>query len=123
MKIVLVEDDKFLRSVLERKLSENGFQVVSVINGNEALDKIVIERPDLILLDIILPQKSGFFILEKIKQDPQFKNIPVLVISNLSQAEDIEKAKNLGASEYLVKAKISLEDLVNKITYYKSRSN
>ncbi|BCX15290.1 MAG: hypothetical protein KatS3mg097_182 [Candidatus Parcubacteria bacterium] len=123
MKIVLVEDDKFLRSVLERKLSENGFQVVSVINGNEALEKILIERPELILLDIILPQKSGFFILEKIKQDPQFKNVPVLVISNLSQAEDIEKAKNLGASEYLVKAKISLEDLVNKVKSYKSKTS
>ena len=121
MKIALIEDDKFLRSVLERKLKENGFEVMSIINGNEALEKIIIEKPDLVLLDIILPQKSGFFILETLRQDPQFKNIPILAISNLSQLEDIEKAKKLGITEYLVKANISLENLVNKVKHYLSQ--
>lgn len=118
MKILLIEDDKFLRNVLEKKLKEQGFEVISAVDGDEALQKIVTERPDLILLDIILPHKSGFLVLDEIKKDPEFKKIPVLIISNLGQEEDIRKGLEIGADEYFVKAKISLEDLIKKVQEY-----
>ena len=118
MKVLLVEDDKFLRTVLEKKLSAEGFEVISAIDGDEALEKITVEKPDLILLDIILPKKGGFIILENIKKDPELKSVPVLIISNLGQEEDIKKGLSLGAVEYFIKAKISIDDIIKKIKEY-----
>jgi DNA-binding response OmpR family regulator len=118
MKILIVEDDKFLRLLLERKLKNENFEVVAAEDGEEALEKIVIEKPDLILLDIILPKKSGFAVLEEINKDENLKRIPVFIISNLGQPEDIERGKNLGAKEYFVKAGLSLEELIKKIKIF-----
>jgi DNA-binding response OmpR family regulator len=118
MKILLIEDDKFLRTVLEKKLSAEGFEVVSAVDGDEALEKIISDKPDLILLDIILPKKSGFLVLENIKKDPELRKLPVIIISNLGQEEDIQKGLSLGAIEYFVKAKISLEDIIKKVKEY-----
>jgi DNA-binding response OmpR family regulator len=118
MKILLIEDDKFLRTVLEKKLSSEGFEVVSAVDGDEALEKIISDKPDIILLDIILPKKSGFLVLDNIKKDPEFKKIPVLIISNLGQEEDVKRGLSLGAIEYFVKAKVSLDDVVKKIKEY-----
>jgi DNA-binding response OmpR family regulator len=118
MKILIVEDDKFLRLLLERKLKNENFEVVVAEDGEEALEKIVTEKPDLILLDIILPKKSGFAVLEEINKDENLKRIPVFIISNLGQPEDIERGKNLGAKEYFVKAGLSLEELIKKIKIF-----
>jgi DNA-binding response OmpR family regulator len=118
MKILIVEDDKFLRLLLERKLKNENFEVVGAEDGEEALEKIVTEKPDLILLDIILPKKSGFTVLEEINKDENLKRIPVFIISNLGQPEDIERGKNLGAKEYFVKAGLSLEELIKKIKIF-----
>jgi CheY-like chemotaxis protein len=118
MKVLLVEDDKFLRRVLEKKLINEGLEVITAVDGEEALAKIVQDRPEVILLDIILPKKSGFVILETINKDPNLKKIPIVVISNLSQEEDIRKALSLGVSEYLVKAKVSLDDVIKRIKEY-----
>jgi DNA-binding response OmpR family regulator len=118
MKILIVEDDKFLRLLLERKLKNESFEVVAAEDGEEALEKIVTEKPDLILLDIILPKKSGFVVLEEINKDENLKRIPVFIISNLGQPEDIERGKNLGAKEYFVKAGLSLEELIKKIKIF-----
>jgi DNA-binding response OmpR family regulator len=118
MKILIVEDDKFLRLLLERKLKNENFEVVAAEDGEEALEKIVTEKPDLILLDIILPKKSGFAVLEEINKDENLKRIPVFIISNLGQPEDIERGKNLGAKEYFVKAGLSLEELIKKIKIF-----
>jgi DNA-binding response OmpR family regulator len=118
MKVLLIEDDKFLRRVLEKKLSAEGFELVSVLDGEEALEKIISDKPDIILLDIILPKRSGFLVLENIKKDPELKRVPVLIISNLGQEEDIKKGLSLGAIEYFVKAKVSLDDVVKKIKEY-----
>jgi len=118
MKVLLIEDDKFLRLLLERKLKNANFEVVSAEDGEEALEKIVTEKPDLILLDIILPKKSGFSVLEEINKDENLKRIPVFIISNLGRPEDIERGKNLGAKEYFVKAGLSLEGLIKKITMF-----
>jgi len=118
MKILLVEDDKFLRTVLERKFANEGFEVVSAVDGDEALEKIITDKPNIILLDIILPKKSGFLVLENIKKDPELKKVPVLIISNLGQEEDVKKGLSLGAAEYFVKARVSLDDIVKKIKEY-----
>jgi len=121
MKVLLIEDDKFLRTVLEKKLLNENIEVFSAVDGEEALEKLVSNKPDLILLDIILPKRSGFSILEEINKDPDLKQIPVLIISNLGQEEDIGKGLSLGAVEYFVKAKTSLEDLIKKIKSYESK--
>jgi DNA-binding response OmpR family regulator len=118
MKILLVEDDKFLRTVLERKIKKEGFDVILAVDGDEALAKVISDKPDLILLDLILPKKNGFLILENLKKDPELGKIPVIIVSNLGQEEDIKKGLSFGAVEYLIKAKVSLDDVVKKIKEY-----
>lgn len=118
MKVLLVEDDKFLRTVLEKKLLNEGFEVIIAEDGEEALQKLVQERPGIILLDIVLPKRSGFAVLEEIQKDPEFRSLPVIILSNLGQREDVEKGISLGAVDYFVKAKISLDELLNKIKDY-----
>ncbi len=114
-KILIIEDDNFLRLALEKKLKKEGFEVVTATDGEEGLQKIITELPDLVLLDIILPKKTGFGFLEDLKKDPNLKSIPIIIVSQLGQPEDIDKGINLGAIEYFVKAKVSLDDLVSKI--------
>ncbi len=120
MKVLIVEDDKFLKTLLEKHLQRENFEVITAEDGETAVDKIVKERPDLILLDIILPKKSGFSVLEEINKDENLRKIPVIIISNLGQQEDIERGKKLGAKEFLVKASLSLEELIRKIKEFSS---
>ncbi len=112
-KILIVEDDQFLHKILVMKVKAEGLQVISAYDGESALKKVK-EIPDLILLDLILPQMSGFEFLGEIKMDSQLKNIPVIVLSNLGQDEDIERAKSLGAQDYLIKANFSIDDVIKK---------
>lgn len=114
-RILLVEDDKFLSLALGDKLAREGFTVVKAANGEEALAKVRLERPDLVLLDLIMPQKTGFEVLADIKLEPRTRNIPVIVLSNLGQEVDIKKAKDLGASDYLVKSDVEMRTVVEKI--------
>lgn len=113
-KILIAEDEKPLRDTLTSKLKDANYEVVEAKNGHEVLEKIKIEKPDLILLDIVMPEKNGFEILEdlRIKQNDK---TPVIVLSNLEEKEDVERGKNLGISEYITKSDISLNDLVVKI--------
>ena len=117
-KILVIEDDKFLRELLERKLREEGFTVSSANNGEEGLNKIQEEKPELVLLDLILPGIDGFEILKKIRENPELSHIPIIVLSNLGQQEDIKRAKSLGAKDYLVKAYFTLGEIVDKIKSY-----
>lgn len=114
-KILVVEDDKFLRNLLVRKLEEDNFNVLTSIDGNEALEKIKKETPDLILLDLILPGLNGFEILRQIKQDSNLNKIPVIILSNLGQQEEVKKGIQLGAVDYLVKAHFTPAEIVSKI--------
>src|SRR3989344_1970278 len=114
--IILVEDDRFLREIATQKLEVEGFRVIVATTGNEALEYLAKNpRPNLIVLDLILPGMSGFEVLEKVKQDQNLKSIPVLILSNLGQEEDIEKGKKLGATDYLVKAHFSFAEITKKI--------
>lgn len=115
--ILLIEDDPFLSSVLRLKLEKESFKVVRAADGEEALHFLTEQgiKPDLILLDLILPKKNGFEVLETIRQDPLLEKLPVIIISNLGQPSDIERGKALGIIDYFVKARLSVEELVNKV--------
>src|SRR3972149_7142141 len=116
-KILLVEDDPFLSSLLKNRLQKEGFDIILAKDGQECIDQLKNIQPDLMLLDLILPKKTGFEVMEEIRLDPQFygKNVPIIVISNLGQREDISKSRQLGAVDYYVKAKISIDELIQKI--------
>lgn len=117
-KILVVEDDMFLRDLLGQKLDEEGVVAQYAEDGLSAIDMIKEIHPDLVVLDIILPGIDGFEVLERIKQDEEVKDIPVLILSNLGQEEDINKAKQLGAEDFLVKANVNLNKIVNEINKY-----
>ncbi|MEK7585065.1 MAG: response regulator [Patescibacteria group bacterium] len=114
-RILLAEDDKFLSTALGDKLTREGFTVIKALNGLEAAAKAKLEKPDLILLDLIMPQKTGFEVLTEIKLEPSTKGIPVIVLSNLGQETDIKKAKDLGAVDYLVKSDVEMKTVVEKV--------
>ncbi len=117
-RILLVEDDSFLSNLLRVRFQKEGIDVVLAKDGEEAIKKMIEDSLSLVLLDLILPKKSGFEVLEQISSDPQIANVPVIIISNLGQTSDIERGKSLGAIEYFVKAKVSINDLVEKIKEY-----
>ncbi len=118
-KILLVEDDPFLSSLLKNRLQKEGFDVVHARDGEEALTALRTGSMSLALLDIILPKRSGFEVMEDIRTDAEIKmknaDLPIIIISNLGQPEDIEKGRALGATEYFVKAKTSIDDLVGRV--------
>ncbi len=113
--ILFIEDDEFLRGVINKKLSAEGFNMISAIDGEEGIKKVKEEKLDLVLLDLILPNIDGFTVLEKMKEDAKTSKIPVLILSNLGQKENIEKGIKLGATDYLVKAQFTPEEIVEKV--------
>jgi len=114
-KILLTEDELFLSSLLQMKLEQEGFQVQRAKDGEEAMQILETFIPDLMLLDLILPKKNGFEVLESLRQDPRFSKIPVIIISMLGQDTDIARGKSLGVIDYIVKARLSVDELVNKV--------
>ena len=114
-KIFIIEDDKFLRDLMSEKLVSEGFEVASAINGEEGIKKIQELKPDLLLLDLILPGMDGFEVLSQIKKMPDIAQIPVVVLSNLGQKEDIERGLNLGAVDYLIKAHFTPKEIIEKV--------
>ncbi|MFA6909329.1 MAG: response regulator [Patescibacteria group bacterium] len=117
-KILLIEDDLYLVKIYGNKLRLNGFAISVATTGEEGLHKAVTEQPQVILLDIMLPGIDGFQVLEDLKMKKDTKAIPVIIMSNLGQQTDIERGKELGADDYLVKANLSLIHLVEKIKKY-----
>lgn len=117
-KILLIEDDKFLRELMARKLLTLNYDVSVAVDGEEGLQKIKEEKPDLVLLDLILPGINGFEVLEKAKSDPNTVAIPVIILSNLGQGDDIERGLKLGAKDFLVKAHFTPQEIVNKLQSY-----
>jgi len=114
-KILIIEDESALQKTLGEILSQQGYEVLSALNGEIGLKLAQSKKPDLILLDLILPKIHGFDVLKKIKDNPETREIPVIVLTNLESIEDIKKAIELGATTYLVKANYSLEELTIKI--------
>ncbi len=114
-KILLVEDDPFLIDIYTTKLKEAGFSIEVAIDGEEAIRKIEEKKPDLVVLDIVLPQMDGWTILREIKSEPKLKNLKVIILSNLGQKEEVEKGMNLGAVKYLIKAHYTPSQVVEEI--------
>jgi DNA-binding response OmpR family regulator len=114
-KILIVEDDRFLRELIARKLRNEGYEVLEAVDGEEGLKRIKEERPDLVLLDLILPGIDGFEVLAKAKEDPDTAQIPVIILSNLGQREEIERGLKLGAIDYLIKAHFTPGEIIEKI--------
>jgi DNA-binding response OmpR family regulator len=114
-KILIVEDDRFLRELIARKLRNEGYEVIEAVDGEEGLKRIKEEKPDLVLLDLILPGIDGFEVLERSKGDPEIASIPVIILSNLGQREEIERGLKLGAIDYLIKAHFTPGEIIEKI--------
>jgi len=114
-KILIIEDEKALVEALEFAFSDLNVKIKTYFMGDGAYEEILKVKPDLILLDLVLPGISGFKILEKIKKNKGMKDLPVIVLTNLGEDDDKKKAIELGASDYLVKALIDLEKISQKI--------
>lgn len=114
-KILIIEDDKMLSDMYSLKFTEEHYGVVQAFTGMEGLEKAKTEKPDIILLDIILPQMDGFQVIEEIKKDQSIKNIPVLFLTNLRQEDDVKKGTILGAVGYLVKASFTPAQVLDKV--------
>jgi len=115
IKILLIEDDYFLSGIYLAKFGLEGFEIISSRDAEKGLELSKKEKPDLILLDILLPNKDGFWALKELKNDSTTKNIPVIVMTNLSEDENIRKAFDYGASEYLVKSNFLPNEVIEKV--------
>lgn len=114
-KILIVEDDTFLQGLAATKLGKEGYQVFTASNSDEATARIEENTPDFVLLDLMLPGTDGFGVLKKIRENIKLAKTPVIIFSNLSEDKDIEKAKALGANDFMIKSNFTLEELAEKI--------
>lgn len=112
---LIADDDEKFGQMLASALQEVGFTVTTAIDGEQALDLARSKKPDVILLDIMMPKMIGFEVLEEVKNDSKLKNIPVFTLSHLAQPSDVDKAKRLGAVHHFVKTNFSIGDLVKKV--------
>ena len=117
-KILIAEDAKFLSSAYRVKLAKEGFEVKIAENGTDLLEQLKTYTPDLIILDLVMPNKDGFEVLKEIKANDKWKMIPVIIASNLGQKDDIDQGLALGANDYIVKTDLSLSGLIAKIKTY-----
>lgn len=115
-KILLCEDDTLLSNMYAMKFRKDGYEVVTAFNGEDGLAKVATEKPDLVLLDIMMPKMNGLQVLEKAKATSALKGIPVIMLTNLARGdEDVNKGLELGAVAYLVKSKVSPTEVVEKV--------
>lgn len=113
--ILVIEDDKFLRELLVKKIAKEGFDVYNAIDAQSAFIFLEDHHPNIILCDLILPGVDGFEILKRIKAEPKTADIPFVVLSNLGQKEDLDKAAALGAKDFMIKANFTLDEIVAKV--------
>lgn len=114
-KIIIIEDEEILRNLLHKKLSAEGYDVVVAVNGEDGLQKIREENPDLVLLDIVMPKMDGFEMLEKLRKDEEIKDTLVVIISNSGQPVEIDKAQKFGVKDWLVKTEFDPQEVLDKV--------
>ncbi len=114
-KLLVIEDDSFLRELIVKKLINEGFEVSEGVDGEEGLKRAQEGGMDMILLDLILPGIDGFEVLKRVKEDPKINSVPVIILSNLGQKEDIERGLKLGATDFLIKAHFTPAEIIEKI--------
>ena len=112
---MLVEDNDFIRNMYQLKLAKAGFTVVEAVDGRMALDKIKQAKPDLILLDLMMPNMNGIEVLTELKKDKLLPELPVIVLTNVMDSQTIEQAKSLGAKDYIVKTDLTPSQVVDKL--------
>lgn len=117
-KILLVEDDEMLASVYRSRLEMEGFDIREVHDGEQALSSAIEYRPDLILLDAMMPKISGFDVLDILKNTPETMNITVIMLTALSQEKDRQRAESLGVDEYLVKSQVVISDVIERVRHH-----
>ena len=115
MYILVIEDDKFLADLIAQKLKQENIEAKIVVDGQEGLQSIEEKRPDLILLDLILPGMDGFELISALKKNPKTDKIPIIILSNLSDKENIERAMKLGARDFIIKADLGLSAIIDRI--------
>ena len=115
MKILIVEDEEILLNVLKDRFEAEGWEVTVAKNGEEAMTAINKASFELVLLDLLMPKKDGFQVLEEVRNNPELKNLPIIVLSNLGGDEDIKKALALGANDYFVKTQHPMSEVVEKV--------
>ncbi|TSC94028.1 MAG: Response regulators consisting of a CheY-like receiver domain and a winged-helix DNA-binding domain [Parcubacteria group bacterium Licking1014_1] len=113
--ILIVEDEDFLIRALQDNLTAEGYTVDTAKDGEEAIEKIGKKKPNLILLDLLMPKKDGFYVLEELKKNPQWKLIPVIVLSNIGEDTAIKRAMEMGANDYFVKSQHPIEEVIEKV--------
>tara|TARA_Y100001970_G_C14038322_1_gene752327 strand:- start:285 stop:665 length:381 start_codon:yes stop_codon:yes gene_type:complete len=113
--VLLIEDDTFLANIYKTKFEMEGFAVDVAENGELGLKEAQKKKPDLVLLDILLPKMDGFTVLQHMKDDAELKNIPVILLTNLGQKDDVEKGLKMGAADYLIKAHFKPSETVDKV--------
>jgi DNA-binding response OmpR family regulator len=114
-KILIIEDDQFIRESIVQRLKKEGYEASAAIDGEEGIKKVKEEKPALVLLDLVLPVLDGFEVLTKMKEDPSLSSIPVIILSNLDQKEDVERGLKLGAVDHLVKAHFTPGEIIEKV--------
>lgn len=117
-KIIIIEDDEFFRELMISKLKNENYKIITATNKEDGLKKIKKEKPNLILVNIIIPRISGFEFLKEIKKDSTLFSIPIIIISNLGQVENIKKYIELGATDYIMKAHFTPNEIINIIKKY-----
>lgn len=114
-KILFIEDESALQNAISETLKGEGYELTSALDGETGLQMVIKNKPDLVLLDLILPKINGFDVLKKIRENPETAHIPVIILSNLEGSKDVERALALGATTYLVKTNYKLDEVVEKI--------
>ena len=114
-KILLIEDEKIMVNLLEKKLTKEGYDVSVAWDGKEGLLKIREVKPDLILLDIVMPKMGGFGVMEEVSKDKELKKIPIIIISNSGQSVELERAKELGVKDWLIKTEFDPQEVLDKV--------
>jgi len=114
-RILIVEDDPYIMRVYERKFQAEGFTIATAKNGEEGLEKVKEAKPDIILLDLVMPKKDGFEFVRELRKDDTYAKTPIIVLTNLGQEHDIERAQKLGISAYLLKSNQSIQDVFEMV--------
>jgi CheY-like chemotaxis protein len=114
-KILIIEDEEVLLGLLQRKLSQEGYQVDIARDGQEGLEKTKKDKPDLILLDIVMPKMGGFELMEELNKDEKLKDIPIIIVSNSGQPVELDQAKKLGVKDWLIKTDFDPEEVLEKV--------
>ena len=123
LKVVVIEDDEILSKVITEELGDAGFEVTQAFDGEQGLEAVKSKKPDLVLLDIMMPKMNGFEVLEDISNDIQLKTVPVIILTVLGSDDDIKKGLQLGAKDYIVKSQHAVAEIVEKVKQFLEKGN